>query len=410
MITLDWDLNGNLKEGITNSMIWNWDNKLRHGQVGSDSVNCVYTPDGAMVAKQTTQASQTTRHKYIVDTVGNYPVILLVLDADDFSILKSYIHANGQVLMQYDGDPATADKYFYLHDRLGSVRLLIDTSANVVNMYTYDPFGNPFPTEVEESIDNLYRFAGYKWDPVTGMYPCNARWYDPALYRFTARDPVLGSFREPLTLHAYLYCANDPVNYVDPAGKWAITLGGSISGNITSMNFSSLGTNVPYSNMIGSSIGKIMGYHFFVLPYMVNFAEHFGVGGTAGAGLAVAKDSSKAWDEGWSWGSIGWLAGGASYSSGAGGSLTLDIGYSPQAQHVNDLAGRFVEAGGSVGFYVPPSIGGIFNNAVIGGSVSWGIDAYGNYNGINLYTGSFGTGTSGWEVHSYVGRTWVSEW
>jgi len=170
-------------------MIWNWDNKLRSAQVAFDSVACLYTPDGAMVAKETTQDSQTTRHKYIVDTVGNYPVILLVLDADDFSILKSYIHANGQVLMQYDFKPTTADKYFYLHDRLGSVRLLIDTSANVVNMYTYDPFGNPFPTEVEESIDNLYRFAGYKWDPVTGMYPCNARWYDPALYRFTGRDP-----------------------------------------------------------------------------------------------------------------------------------------------------------------------------------------------------------------------------
>jgi hypothetical protein len=45
---------------------------------------------------------------------------------------KTYIHANGQIIAQHAGDH-TADRYFYLHDRLGSVRLLIDTSAGVKN-------------------------------------------------------------------------------------------------------------------------------------------------------------------------------------------------------------------------------------------------------------------------------------
>jgi hypothetical protein len=41
----------------------------------------------------------------------------------------------------------------------------------------------------------------------------------PRIFRFTGRDPVLGDFREPFTLHAYLYCLNDPVNSIDPSGE-----------------------------------------------------------------------------------------------------------------------------------------------------------------------------------------------
>ena len=48
--------------------------------------------------------------------------------------------------------------------------------------------------------------------------------YDPETQRFTARDPVMGNFQEPLTLHAYLYCRNDPVNNRDPRGRMAETV------------------------------------------------------------------------------------------------------------------------------------------------------------------------------------------
>lgn len=42
-------------------------------------------------------------------------------DADnDMAIAKTYIYgSNAQVLVQYDGD-SSADRYLYLHDRLGS--------------------------------------------------------------------------------------------------------------------------------------------------------------------------------------------------------------------------------------------------------------------------------------------------
>jgi len=62
--------------------------------------------------------------------------------------------------------------------------------------------------------------------------------YDPELQRFTSIDPVRGGFREPPTLHQYLYCLNNPINRWDPDGQYSLvgTLGASaIRAYLTSM-------------------------------------------------------------------------------------------------------------------------------------------------------------------------------
>ena len=41
---------------------------------------------------------------------------------------------------------------------------VIDQNGAVVNHYTYDPWGLPVGNETQETISNLYRFAGYVWD------------------------------------------------------------------------------------------------------------------------------------------------------------------------------------------------------------------------------------------------------
>jgi len=99
----------------------------------------------------------------------------------------------------------------------------------VVNTYTYDPFGSTFATETIEGIENNHRFAGYTWDDTIKQYYCQARWYDPILFRFTSRDPVTGNYQEPMTLHAYLYCLNNPVNRTDPQGRFSFSIGGFLS-------------------------------------------------------------------------------------------------------------------------------------------------------------------------------------
>ncbi|HUW20596.1 MAG TPA: RHS repeat-associated core domain-containing protein [Sedimentisphaerales bacterium] len=163
---------------------------------------------------------------FAVESAGDLPVILMELDENE-NIKKSYIYENSRIIAQRDGDH-TADRYFYLHDRLGSVRLLIDTSASVKDRYIYGPFGelHTYTADYEETITNPFKFTGQYFDADIDQYYLRARQYDPNLARFTSRDPVFGKFEEPLSLHRYLYCQNQPISRTDPLGLLYIPAGG----------------------------------------------------------------------------------------------------------------------------------------------------------------------------------------
>jgi len=245
---VDWDVNNGRQtsqlsdEPTDYALEYDWDSRLRKGLAGSanNRMEAKYTPytvsltgDGVRVEKKSIVNGDTDySHRYIVDVSGRVPAILLVIDAD--GIYKTYIHANGQVLAQHDGDHTTA-RYFYLHDRLGSVREVIDQNGVVVNSYTYDPWGLPVGDETQETMSNLYRFANYVWDTEISQYHCYRRQYDPVLGRFTARDPVEGSYEEPMTLHKYLYCLNNAINEKDPTGELGLGLGGLVGETISGM-------------------------------------------------------------------------------------------------------------------------------------------------------------------------------
>lgn len=93
---------------------------------------------GNRVYKSLTVNGITTRRKYIVDIPSGLPTILYVLDAGDPNLLiSSYIYADAQVLAQREHtdseDPGVYDQSFYVHDRLGSIRLVVDESGAVAN-------------------------------------------------------------------------------------------------------------------------------------------------------------------------------------------------------------------------------------------------------------------------------------
>ena len=84
-------------------------------------------------------------------------------------IVKTYVYANSEVIAQHDWDSSDV-KYFYLHDRLGSVRLVIDDDGGVVSHYTYEPFGEVIDDEV--TFVNDFLFTGQYFDfEIEEYYP-----------------------------------------------------------------------------------------------------------------------------------------------------------------------------------------------------------------------------------------------
>lgn len=56
----------------------------------------------------------------------------------------------------------------------------------------------------------------------SGLVYLRGRFYSPRLRRFLYPDSRRGEETEPQTWHPYVYCRNDPVNYVDPTGTMGI--------------------------------------------------------------------------------------------------------------------------------------------------------------------------------------------
>src|SRR5439155_648074 len=71
---------------------------------------------------------------------------------------------------------------WYLTDRLGSVRDLVDGSGAVQDHLNYDGFGNVL-SESHPSFGDRYQWTGREFDSETGLQYNRARYYDPRIGR-----------------------------------------------------------------------------------------------------------------------------------------------------------------------------------------------------------------------------------
>ena len=118
---------------------------------------------------------------------------------------RAYLRGTGLIAAQ--DNVALA---YYLFNGHGDVVQLTDSAGEITQEYEYDAFG------VEKDADtadaNPFRYCGEYFDADTGAYYLRARYYFPALGRFTSEDPAQDG------LNWYTYCAGNPISFVDPSG------------------------------------------------------------------------------------------------------------------------------------------------------------------------------------------------
>jgi len=131
-----------------------------------------------------------------------------------------------------------ASTHWYLFDGLGSTRALTNGSGVRTDGFDYSAFGVPSTLAGSSGVSNSFLFNAQQWDgwlssfmpQMAGseLYFLRARYYQPGIGRFVSEDPYSGHDYEPITLHRYLYAASNPINFVDPNGKWAISSIGDV--------------------------------------------------------------------------------------------------------------------------------------------------------------------------------------
>ena len=126
---------------------------------------------------------------------------------------------------------STGNTQYLLYDGHGSTRQLVSGSVgstSIVDDFSYDAYGvllqdetvaSQRPGHVSSQATSLL-YTGEQFDSDAQQYYNRARWYDPLNGRFNRTDPFFGNLQDPQSLHKYLYCHANPVNNIDPSGKF----------------------------------------------------------------------------------------------------------------------------------------------------------------------------------------------
>jgi RHS repeat-associated protein len=235
--TYTYDNEGNLIQKTQGSggsaVTWNygWDNLNRLTSVqeitGTSTttvlVTYVYDVFGNRIQESkwlsSTGLTTVTRHAYDGQNIW--------ADLDQSNnVLARYIYGDGvdQIWARAipSGQP-NAGVAWYLTDRLGSVRDLMDDTGALRDHLDYDGYGNV--TESNKTFGDSRKFTGREYDYDTGMQYNRARYYDPSSGRWYSEDP-LGEKCGGSNL--YEYTSNQPTNRIDPSGLVAVTTGPSL--------------------------------------------------------------------------------------------------------------------------------------------------------------------------------------
>jgi RHS repeat-associated protein len=132
-----------------------------------------------------------------------------------WSWVKDHVWAGGELIATVE---PTGTKHLH-RNHLGSVRVETSGTGAVVATHSYWPFGEEMTVT---SSSERYRFAGHELDQRTGYDYTHARYYAPMAGWFFSVDPGRDyDFSHPQSFNLYAYVRNNPVNAVDPTGRYS---------------------------------------------------------------------------------------------------------------------------------------------------------------------------------------------
>jgi RHS repeat-associated protein len=157
--------------------------------------------------------------KVTYDGVGNQSIfyfdnfVQAVNDSGTFN--ETYYYFNGLLVGKKDNN---GKLYFYHANNLGSTSLVTNSSGDVIDDLTYEPYGR------NNQSNQRYTYTGHENDNEDALLYLGARYYNPELGRFLQADPVIGNLYNSQDLNKYSYVRNNLYKYVDMDGRDAVVV------------------------------------------------------------------------------------------------------------------------------------------------------------------------------------------
>jgi len=216
----DYDANGNqtdvknTKTGENQTYVYDAENRLSQVSVTKDGNTAViqqniYNGEGQRIQK--IDGDETINYYY------QDGVVAYTTDANGEQNSQNLIGTDGNVLATERFQQNATQYYLYNKDIQGSTSSLVKEDGSADATYQYTDFGET-TIQGDDQAKNEVSYTGGIYDQSTGLYYLNARYYNPEDGRFMTEDSYRGEIMNPETGHLYVYCANNPVNYVDPSG------------------------------------------------------------------------------------------------------------------------------------------------------------------------------------------------
>ena len=105
---------------------------------------------------------------------------------------------------------------FYVKDHLGNNRMVVHQRGTIEQVNNYYPYGGLMSNSSGWNTQR-YKYNGKEFDRMHGLdwYDFGARWMDACIGRWHSVDPLCEKY---YNLSPYVYCAGNPVNYIDLHG------------------------------------------------------------------------------------------------------------------------------------------------------------------------------------------------
>lgn len=110
---------------------------------------------------------------------------------------------------------STPTYHYYQKDYLGNNRVVMRANGTVEQVNTYYPFGESISFLSSGADIQPFKLSGKPFETQTSSYDFGARYYAPAITSWTTPDPLAHKYPR---LSPYVFCADNPVMYVDPSG------------------------------------------------------------------------------------------------------------------------------------------------------------------------------------------------
>ena len=186
---------------------------------------------------------------------------------------------------------------YHVNDYLCSVRVVTDADGEVLERNDYSGYGKRLASSVTSpaaEIANRYRFSGKEEQGFAGVpwQDFGARMYDPDLARWTTPDPLAEKYPG---ISPYVYCNSNPVNFVDPDGRFPDIIWDAAS---IGMGIHNLVKNVKAGNVwgaVGDGAGIVIDVAAAIIPFAPGGVGAIRAGAkTVDAATGVAKSINAA--------------------------------------------------------------------------------------------------------------------